>query len=594
MKRKLFISTAVVITGILVYAITAFNPPPSSSTIDSDYIVLAWNDLGMHCANADFSDIVILPPYNNFNAQVIKRGNASMGIKPEIVTSGLEVQYSIPGNTYSVGKTNFWDYEDKLFGVNLPENMGLAGKGLAGTMEVPDGENFFHVEGVPITPFSDNDLINEDPFQMALVEVMLNGSRVASTQNVMPVSNEINCFTAGCHSSTNDIRSRHSDSDRWPKPVLCASCHASPALGAPGKSGVMSLSEAMHTKHKDKTNDCYLCHPGPNTKCLRGVMSNEHNMSCTDCHGGMTQVSESLHNGRRPWIDEPKCGSCHGSNYAEESGQLYRNSKGHGGLFCTTCHGSPHAIVPSREENDNLQNYNLQGYGGTLNDCKVCHTTNPTGPGPHGIYAQVDITDADNDGFNADEDCNDNNNAIYPGAPEVCDGLDNNCNGLIDETIQTYYKDSDGDRYSDGSTIEDCSAPLGYFLPEDLVSVSGDCDDSNKDVHPNATEIIDNCIDENCDGIVQYSTPYNLNCLPLNVFPNPFSTNLTIEYINPISYVLFKGSSSVLSGSDASGTVTLTIPNNLKDGSYVLRVTSQNVSTSVNLVKKSSKGGRGK
>ncbi len=530
MKKKIIISFSAILFGVAVYLTTGFNSAPSSETISGDYVVLAWNDLGMHCANADFSDIVILPPYNNFNAQVIKRGDASTGVKPEIISSGLEVNYSIPGNTYSVGKTNFWDYEDKLFGVNLPDNVGLAGQGLSGSMEVPEGENFYHVEGVPITPFTDDDLVNEDPYQLALVEVLLNGSKVAETQNVMPVSNEINCFTAGCHSSVSDIKSRHSDSDKWPKPVLCASCHSSNALGAPGKPGIMSLSEAMHTKHKDKTNDCYKCHPGPNTECLRGVMSNEHNMKCISCHGGMKEVSESIHNGRRPWLDEPKCGSCHGSNFAEESGELYRNSKGHGGLFCTTCHGSPHAIVPSREENDNLQNFNLQGYAGTLNDCKVCHTSNPSGPGPHGIYANNDdLVDNDGDGYSMDVDCDDSNSAINPGATEICDNIDNNCNGEIDEGI--------------------------YF-----------------------------------------STPYHLNCLPLNVYPNPFETTITIEYEQDFSYKLFKGSTLVLqSGSTNTGSKTINVPNNLKDGSYILTVTNEitNESTSVSLVKKSTKGSRG-
>lgn len=525
MKKKFIIMLSIVAIGLIVYISTGFNTPPSAATIADDYVVLAWNDLGMHCANADFSEVVILPPYNNFNAQVIKRGNASLGVKPEVVSSGLDVKYSIPGNTYSVGKTNFWDYEDKLFGVNLPDNIGLGGKGLSGTMDVPAGENFYHVEGVPITPFTDDDLVNEDPYQLALVEVMMNGTKIAETKNVMPVSNEINCLSSGCHSSTKDILSRHSDSENWPKPVLCASCHSSPALAAPGKPGVMSLSEAMHTKHKDKTSDCYKCHPGPNTECLRGVMSNEHNMNCTDCHGGMKQVSESLHNGRRPWIDEPKCGSCHGSNYAEETGQLYRNSKGHGGLFCTTCHGSPHAIVPSREENDNLQNYNLQGYAGTLSDCKVCHTTNPTGAGPHGIYAQTEAVDADNDGYDS----------------------------------------------------------------------SVDCDDSNPDINPGAFEIPDNCTDENCDGVIEYSTPYHLSCLPLSVYPNPFSTSITINYNDNFSYKLYRGSSLVLQSSASySDSYTISIPGNLDDGSYILTVINDNSgeTTSVNLVKKSTRRSR--
>ncbi len=91
MKKKIIISIAVVLSGLAIYLTTGFNAAPSASTISSDYVVLAWNDLGMHCANADFSDIVILPPYNNFNAQVVKRGDASQEINPEIISSGLEV-----------------------------------------------------------------------------------------------------------------------------------------------------------------------------------------------------------------------------------------------------------------------------------------------------------------------------------------------------------------------------------------------------------------------------------------------------------------------------------------------------------------------
>ena len=67
MKRKIIISIVVVFAGILGYLTIGFNNAPSAKTITDDYIVLAWNDLGMHCANDDFSDIVILPPYNNFN-----------------------------------------------------------------------------------------------------------------------------------------------------------------------------------------------------------------------------------------------------------------------------------------------------------------------------------------------------------------------------------------------------------------------------------------------------------------------------------------------------------------------------------------------
>ncbi len=55
-------------------------------------------------------------------------------------------------------------------------------------------------------------------------------------------------------------------------PVLCAGCHADPALGMAGNPDLPSLSAAMHGKHaKTRHNDCYACHPGPNTQCLRDV-----------------------------------------------------------------------------------------------------------------------------------------------------------------------------------------------------------------------------------------------------------------------------------------------------------------------------------
>jgi hypothetical protein len=73
--------------------------------------------------------------------------------------------------------------------------------------------------------------------------------------------------------------------------------------------------------------------------------------------------------------------------YAEEPGKLFRESRGHGGLFCSACHGEPHAIVPSRVDRDNLQNVVLQGYVGTLDDCATCHGITPAGAGPHGLPA---------------------------------------------------------------------------------------------------------------------------------------------------------------------------------------------------------------
>ena len=58
------------------------------------------------------------------------------------------------------------------------------------------------------------------------------------------------------------------------------------------------------------------------------------------------------------------------------------------------------------------------------------------------------LSDEDNDGFRSNEDCNDQDPLVYEGAEEICDGLDNNCDGQVDEGVLiTYYADSDGDGF---------------------------------------------------------------------------------------------------------------------------------------------------
>ena len=80
-------------------------------------------------------------------------------------------------------------------------------------------------------------------------------------------------------------------------------------------------------------------------------------------------------------------------------------------------------------------------------------------------------TDKDGDGWSFEEDCDDDNVDTHPDAIEICDGVDNNCDGLIDEDVgTTWYLDSDSDGYGDpdASTVS-CDMPDGY------VPTANDC-----------------------------------------------------------------------------------------------------------------------
>jgi MYXO-CTERM domain-containing protein len=117
----------------------------------------------------------------------------------------------------------------------------------------------------------------------------------------------------------------------------------------------------------------------------------------------------------------------------------------------------------------------------------------------------VEILDVDGDGVLTEDDCDDEDAQTYPGAPELCDGLDNDCSGVVDDNLAYTdgWTDSDGDGYGDPG------APTSWCEPERPAGFSDndfDCDDTDALAFPGADEICDGA-DDNCDGLIDEGLP---------------------------------------------------------------------------------------
>jgi len=343
--------------------------------------LFAWNDLGMHCTDSDFSIFTLLPPFNDLNAQLVVSGKLVniQNNSSYVLTYEATPDPTGSVNTSSQYKTNFWEYDQPLFGADLTLDVGLTGNPTPSYNPAPlawsNEYNWFEASGIPITPIDDS--LNANYFPMVKVTARdSSGKVIASSKAVLPVSSEINCDT--CHASVTGSDAAKpaagwvnlaSDSEKdWRlnilrlhdeknagasyislltqkgygsslessayyngKPVLCDTCHNSNALavwGINGEIGISNMTAAIHNRHAGVSL------PG-SSQTLNSIGTRE---SCYNCHPG--QKTQCLRGAMGNPVDSTgqhtmECQSCHGS--METVGNTARE-----GWFdmptCQSCH----------------------------------------------------------------------------------------------------------------------------------------------------------------------------------------------------------------------------------------------------------------
>ncbi len=132
------------------------------------------------------------------------------------------------------------------------------------------------------------------------------------------------------------------------------------------------------------------------------------------------------------------------------------------------------------------------------------------------VEAGAEAIDADGDGFSIDDDCDDTDPSVFPGADELCGGGDEDCDGEVDEAdavdAGTWYVDADLDGYGDATAPQ-----VGCTQPADTIATGGDCNDADPLIHPAATEVPCNGISESCAGDGGVRVPEDAASLQLAV-----------------------------------------------------------------------------
>ncbi|HIJ79995.1 MAG: cytochrome ubiquinol oxidase subunit I [Desulfobulbaceae bacterium] len=415
--------------------------PPYFNPDSSDYVLLAWSEEGIHAVSDADQYLSLATPGSTIKAILIRRAET-----PEIISDQVRLTYRIEdGHSKPTSQVFFWDHAPALTDKEIKAGHGLTGNQLQGEMRLNAQSRYYVADRLPVIPY--NDKGDYRPYPLLTIEARDdNGRIIATTMVVAPVSTEMGCNN--CHGGSwrktvaglspvtaRDILTVHDRLNQTSlykmaeqgKPLRCQECHPDPRQ-AGGKTGQLSLSAAIHGFHAPILSDrgaeaCYFCHgadPEGATRFFRGIHK-EIGLDCTQCHGTMEEHALSLLiaekeagkpgaqrlmerlqpqtptkiaeiKGRRAWINEPDCLSCH-VNFAPpetesafnawtpEESALFRSRTDEMGIPCAACHNSAHAIYPTINpygaDRDNLGPLQYQNNPypiGANKNCPLCHT----------------------------------------------------------------------------------------------------------------------------------------------------------------------------------------------------------------------------
>ncbi len=341
----------------------------SSAVVDAatNYTVVGWNNLGMHCMDSDYSVFSVLPPYNTIQGQIIQiiNGNTANLLT---TTNGFSLTYEAVAdpdgsfNSTHAGKGNFYDYCPSIFGATLPMDVGLPVPGpnsysMPGTSNIPQrmgwesAMNWFIAYGIPIAPYDDDGKPNQYPMMKL---VLKKGSSIVASNNiVLPVSDEMDCklchlsgsgnaakpaagwvfnpspgldyrlnilrlhdekqfathaalYAAALASNSFNAAGLYATVTVNKHPFICASCHKSEALPLPQLLGIPPLTTAMHGHHAGVID--------PRNNQTLNAASNR--TACYTCHPGSTTRCLRGAMGKSVAADGSmamQCQSCHGN-----------------------------------------------------------------------------------------------------------------------------------------------------------------------------------------------------------------------------------------------------------------------------------------